>query len=266
MVQNAVWQLRQEVSGTRKQDGRRFTRYTSQSQNQSGNDVGHPHKAESHARWFAAWSRPKARLPSRKLSGNRLQGFFGGAYHQRYTKAIPTSKEPARDAVAEPHVFHKQCHTKQTEHNGRNTAQVIGHHPDKSGPALPFRRILVHINATHHSHRKSEQRTARHQIKSTYNGRPYTATRHAVTGRRGQKLPADYSYTFIYNKTENGEQNGDNAITQQFENAECQPLRGTSLRTPCPTGKHLASYLKYLINHLSIYPYTHWLRCVPHDH
>ncbi len=34
-----------------------------------------------------------------------------------------------------------------------------------------------------------------------------SATRHAVTGSRGEKLPADYSYTFIYNETENGKQN-----------------------------------------------------------
>ena len=53
-----------------------------------------------------------------------------------------------------------------------------------------------------------------------------------------QKLPADCSYTFIYNKTENGEQNEDNTITQQFENAECQPLR-TSLRALARQGKHL---------------------------
>ena len=232
-------QLRQEVSGTRKQDGRRFTRYTSQSQNQSGNDVGHPHR-QNHMPDGLQLGRAQSQTPFTEAVGNRLQGFFGGAYHQRYTKQSQRQRT-GQDAVAEPHVFHKQCHTKQTEHNGRNTAQVIGHHPDKADQ-LAFRRILVHINATHHSHRKSEQRTARHQIKSTYNGRPYTATRHAVTGRRGQKLPADYSYTFIYNKTENGEQNEDNAITQQFENAECQPLR-TSFTRPLPDRENILLHI-----------------------
>ena len=58
----------------------------------------------------------------------------------------------------------------------------------------------------------------------------------------GQKLPADYSYTFIYNKTENGEQNEDNAITQQFENTECQPLR-TSFTRPLPGRENILLHI-----------------------
>ena len=43
-------------------------------------------------------------------------------------------------------------------------------------------------------------------------------------------------------KIENGEQNEDNAITQQFENAECQPLR-TSFTHPLPDRENILLHI-----------------------
>ena len=60
------------------------------------------------------------------------------------------------------------------------------------------------IDAAHHPHRESKQRAACHQAKSTDDGRQDTAGCHAVCRGARQELPVDDSYTFVYDKTENG--------------------------------------------------------------
>src|SRR5699024_7462270 len=97
-------------------------------------------------------------------------------------------------------------------------------HPDETYQ-LAFRRIFIHINPTHHSHRECKQRTPRHQIESTDNSRPDTATRHSVRRGRGDKIPTDSTDSFIDDKSQNCKQYQYYAKAQQPENPESKLLR-----------------------------------------
>ncbi len=105
--------------------------------------------------------------------------------------------------------------------------QAIGH-PDKAYQ-LTFRRILIHINSAHHPYRKGEQRTPHHQIESTDNSRPYTATCHPVRRSRSDKIPTDSADSFIDDKSQNCKQYQYNAKAQQPENPESNFLRTLAL-------------------------------------
>ena len=132
-----------------------------------------------------------------------------------------------QDAVTKIEPVDKQGHTEQAKHNGRDAAQVIGHHPDEANHPPPFGSILIHINAAHHSYRESEQRTTHHEIKRTYNGRPDTACRHTVGRSRRQEVPTNDPYTFIYNKEQNSKEHQHDTQTQQTEQTESYTLRNT---------------------------------------
>ena len=113
---------------------------------------------------------------------------------------------------------------KKSEHDGRYAAQVVRHHTDEThNPTL--RRIFVHIDAAHHPHRESKQRAACHQAKSTDDGRQDTAGCHAVCRGARQELPVDDSYTFVYDKTENGKEDAYHTQTKQTEQSERDVLR-----------------------------------------
>ena len=155
--------------------------------------------------------------------GDGFQCFFRGADNQRQTQQAQCQRT-CQDAVSKIHIVDEQCHAEQTEHDGRDAAQIIRHHPYEAYyPA--FRHILIHINAAHHSHRKSKQGTTRHQTERTYNGRKDSAGSHTVGRSCSEELPIDDSYTFIYNETEDCKKNPHHTQAQQTEQAECHVLR-----------------------------------------
>ena len=200
--------MREEIRRTSEQDRSRFSRHTSQGQNQSGDDIRHSHR-QNHVPDGLKLGSSQCTASLAHAVRYCLQCLFRSTDHQRYAKQ-PQRQRTRQNTIAEIHIVNKQRHTEETENNRRNTAQVIGHHPDKAYQ-FALRRILVHVNTTHHTHRKGKQRTAHHQVECTHDSRPDASSRHPVSRSGGQKIPADHADTLIDDESQNREQNQHNA-------------------------------------------------------
>ena len=222
LIEDTCGQLRKKISGTSKQDGCGLTGNTSQSKNKPCYHIRHGHW-QNHIPDGLQFGSSQSPASFTQSIGNSFQRFFGSTDHQRHAEQSQC-KRAGKDTIAKPHIVNEQGHTEKTKDNGGYPTQIIRHHADKTDdPAL--RSVFIHIDTTHYSHRKGKQGTAYHQIECADDGRPNTTCRHAVLRCGSQKLPADNSYTFIYNKAENGKEYPYHRQAQQTECTECNALR-----------------------------------------
>ena len=84
LVEDTCRQLWQEVGGTGEKDGCRLARNTPQRQNQSGNDIGHPHRQNDMPNGLKLGSSQRAASLAHAV-GDGFQRFFRGADNQRQT-------------------------------------------------------------------------------------------------------------------------------------------------------------------------------------
>ena len=194
LVEDTAGELRQEIGGAGEENGRRLARHAPQGQDKPGNDVGHTHGQNDMPDGLEL-CRPQGPAALAHTVRNGLQRLFRSTDDQRQAEQ-PQSERAGQDAVAKTQVIDKQGHAEQTENDGGDAAQVVGHHADEAHNP-PLRCIFIHVDTAHHAHGEGEKRTAHHQIERADNGRPDAARGHAV--RRGCKneVPTDNSHTFI---------------------------------------------------------------------
>ena len=224
LVEDAAGKLGQEVGGAGEEDGRRLARHTAQGQNQTCDDIGHTHGQDDVPDGLELRGTQRTAALAHAV-GDGLQRLLGRADDKGQGQQAQRERT-GQDTVTETQVVDKQGHAKQAEHDGRNAAQVVGHHPDEAdNPAL--RGILVHIDTAHHAHRESEQGAAYHQPERADDGGPDAAGGHAVLGGRGQEVPVDDTDALDDDESQDGEKYHHHSQTQQTEQAECDFLRKT---------------------------------------
>ena len=84
LVEDTCRQLWQEVGGTGEKDGCRLARNTPQRQNQSGDDIGYPHRQDDMPDGLKLGSSQRAASLTHAV-GDGFQRFFRGADNQRQT-------------------------------------------------------------------------------------------------------------------------------------------------------------------------------------
>ena len=217
LVEHALRQLGQEVGGAGEEDGGRFARHAPQRQNEARNDVGHGH-GQNHAAYGLQLGGTQRQTAFAETVGNGFECLFRGADYQGEGQQAECERS-GQNAVAKTEKVDEERHAEQSEHDGGNAGQVVGHHADKAYQAAAA-GIFVHVDAAHDAQRKGKYCAACHQVKRAYDGRPDAAAFHAVSGWGGDEVPVEHAGSFNDDKRQDDDQDAYDNGAQQAEQAE----------------------------------------------
>lgn len=227
LVVDARRQLGQEVGRRREEYRRRFARHTSDGEDEARRDVGEGRR-QHHAPYRLKFGGSEGEAARAVRIGDGLECLLRGADDQRKREQAE-GERTGDNRVSEAEGIDEECHAEETEDDGGDAAEVVGHDADEADD-FSVAGVFGGVDGRHYPERECHHHAARDETEGAHYRGEDAAARHAVGRCRGEELPVDDAGSVPDDETEYPEEYPHDDEPQDTEYPESYPLVGSFAR------------------------------------